>query len=128
MTEKLQLYKCETCGNLVEVLADGIGELVCCGKAMELLDAQTDETVRGESHLPYIFKNEEGKTIIQVGKTLHPMLPEHYIQFIQVISDDKKMVLTKLLEPEEPPKMELEKAFENFCAREHCNIHGLWER
>ncbi len=126
MTEKFQLYKCEVCGNLVEVLIPGEGELVCCGQPMNLLTAHTEEEIKGEAHLPYMYHNEEGKEIIQIGEKIHPMILEHYIQFIQTISEDGKTAVIKFLEPGEEPKMCVKDGLGNYIARENCNIHGLW--
>lgn len=126
MTEKFQLYKCEICGNLVEVLVPGAGELVCCGQPMNLLTAHTEEEIKGESHLPFMYYDEEGKEILQVGEKLHPMIQEHYIQFIQIISQDGKTAAIHFLEPGEEPKMVVKEDLGNYIARENCNIHGLW--
>ena len=90
MSERLALYKCEVCGNLVQVLLSGGGELVCCGKPMTYLNPQdkSDEMLE-EKHVPIFIHDESGKEFIQVGSTLHPMSEEHYIQFIETISEDK---------------------------------------
>ena len=126
MTEKFQLYKCEICGNLVEVLIAGAGELVCCGQPMNLLTAHTEEEIKGESHLPFMYHNEEGKELVRIGEKFHPMIPEHYIQFIELISENGKISVTKFFEPEEVPEISLNEEFGDYIARENCNIHGLW--
>ena len=88
-TEKLQLYKCEVCGNLVQVILNGVGELVCCGQPMKLQIPQHDKSELGEKHAP---KTEfrDNKKFVQV--ITHPMIPEHYIQFIEVLDKDNKEV------------------------------------
>ena len=93
MSERLALYKCEVCGNLVQVLLSGGGELVCCGKPMTYLNPQdkSDEMLE-EKHVPIFIHDESGKEFIQVGSTLHPMSEEHYIQFIETISEDKNKI------------------------------------
>ncbi len=126
MTEKLELYKCEICGNIVEVIISGAGELVCCGQPMNLLTAHTEEEMKGEAHLPVKFINEEGKEEIRVGMKPHPMIPEHYIQFIETISEDGKTSVLHYLEPGEEPKVLVKEELGNYIARENCNIHGLW--
>ena len=124
--DKLDLYRCETCGNIVEVLHCGEGELVCCGKPMSLLTPKRDEDAMLEKHVP-IFLNIDKNTEIRVGEVLHPMTEEHYIEFIQVISEDKKYASIKFLKPFEEPKMSVNENTKYKTAREYCNIHGLWE-
>lgn len=127
MTKKLEMYKCEICGNFVEVVLAGEGELVCCGQPMKLLVAGlTDGSF--EKHVPFFSQKEDGVEI-RIGEELHPMSDEHYIQFIEVISRDEKYVKRKYLYPGEEPSLKL-KGFSldtKMKAREHCNIHGLWE-
>lgn len=124
MTEILQLYKCEICGNLVEVVVAGNGELVCCGQPMKLLEADTTDAAL-EKHVPVIEIEGENKTV-RVGSIPHPMINEHYIMFIEAISDDKKFVKRKYLFPGEEPIMRFKTENNDFYAREFCNIHGLW--
>lgn len=128
MTKKYQLYKCEICGNMVEVLIPGAGELVCCGQPMNLITANTEEEIKGEAHLPYMYKNDDGTEVIQIGEKLHPMIPEHYIQFVQVISEDGKTSMIHFLEPGEEPRARLKDKFGDYIAREYCNLHGLWSK
>lgn len=124
MTNKLELYKCHICGNLVQVLVSGIGELVCCGENMELLEAKYEENNEtAEKHVPTI-EEFDGKRIVSLKH--HPMLPEHYIQFIEVYPKDKSRLYLKFFNPNETPQMEITHFEENIEALEHCNIHGLW--
>ena len=90
MTERLDLYRCEICGNLVQVILAGGGELVCCGQPMELVKGKTQEEMQ-EKHIP-VFISENGTDIVQVGTVLHPMNDDHYIMFIETISEDKNCV------------------------------------
>lgn len=128
MSERLALYKCEVCGNLVQVLLSGGGELVCCGKPMTYLNPQdkSDEMLE-EKHVPIFIHDESGKEFIQVGSTLHPMSEEHYIQFIETISEDKNKIELQYFSPNSKPVMEVDKFANSHCALGYCNIHGLWE-
>ncbi len=123
MTEKLQIYKCNVCGNIVEVLHAGKGELVCCGQPMELQAEKTEEE-GDEKHVPVIEKTETGVTV-KVGSVPHPMEEAHYIEWVQVIADGK--AYRKFLKPGELPEAEFEIKAENVTAREYCNVHGLWK-
>lgn len=123
MTEKLQVYKCNVCGNIVEVLHAGKGELVCCGQPMELQAEKTEEE-GNEKHVPVIEKTETGVKV-KVGSVPHPMEEAHYIEWVQVIADGK--TYRKFLNPGEPPEAEFEIKAESITAREYCNVHGLWK-
>ncbi len=125
MTERLQVYKCEICGNIVEVFHKGAGELVCCGQPMKLLTEQTAD-YKLEKHVPMIEKIEGGFKVI-VGSTLHPMEEAHFIEWIE-ITDDAGRVYRKHLKPGDAPEARFKIDAENVVAREHCNVHGLWKR
>ena len=86
MTKKLELYKCNICGNIVEVLVSGMGELVCCGEAMEHLAPKNTDDMITEKHTPEINNYDEG-TVIRI--TNHPMEKEHYIMFLQGQTENK---------------------------------------
>ncbi len=123
MTEKLQLYRCEICGNIVQVLSEGADALVCCGEEMKLLDIQHDSTELGEKHNPKL-EEKDGRKYVHV-KT-HPMTKEHYIEFIQVQSKDKKESCTKFFNPDEIPEVDITNFSGDMTAVEYCNIHHLW--
>ncbi|UCD06865.1 MAG: desulfoferrodoxin [Candidatus Aenigmatarchaeota archaeon] len=123
MTEINQIYKCNVCGNVVEVLHAGAGELVCCGQPMELLKEKTEDEGQ-EKHVPVIEKTETGVKV-KVGSVPHPMEENHYIEWIEVIAEGK--VCRKQLKPGEQPEAEFEVKADNIQAREYCNIHGLWK-
>ncbi len=126
MTNKLDIFKCNVCGNIIEVVLSGGGKLVCCNQPMELLKPKTADTTT-EKHVPVLEENGEEK-LIRIGSTPHPMEDEHYIQFIEVISKDHKWVKRKYLKAHEQPEMKFKCKCENkFDAFELCNIHGLWE-
>lgn len=127
MTDKLELYKCDVCGNIVEVVISGGGELVCCGQPMKLLKAGTNDNAATEKHVPVFSHTTEGGMEIRVGSEPHPMILEHYIMFIETISSDRDFVQRQYLHPNDEPKMVLEKYIGQTLAREFCNIHGLWE-
>ncbi|RAI15513.1 MAG: hypothetical protein DKM22_02725 [Candidatus Melainabacteria bacterium] len=127
MTKKLELYRCSICKNLVEVVLEGEGELVCCGKPMELLQAKKDDEEFGEKHVP-MFIDMDDETEVRIGSEPHPMTNEHYIQFIEAISKDNRYIKRKYLYPNEEPLLKL-KCYDlgKMRVEEFCNIHGLWE-
>ena len=119
------LYKCSVCGNVVEIAHVGGGELVCCSKPMQLMVANTQEAST-EKHIPVIEKTEKGY-LVKVGSVAHPMEEKHYIEFIEVFSQDGK-IGRKYLKPGDKPEAEfLSTGVEIVKARIYCNIHGLWE-
>jgi len=122
MTERLQVYKCEICGNIVEVLHTGVGELVCCGQPMKLMQAQTEEQGK-EKHVPVIEKTDKG-VLVKVGSVPHPMEEKHYIEWVAVDTD--RGTFRKFLNPNEQPEAEFEIKEGVIGAREYCNVHGLW--
>ncbi len=123
MTERRQIYRCNSCGNIVEVLHAGDGELVCCGQPMELLKEKTEDAGL-EKHVPVIEKTETGLKV-KVGSVSHPMEEKHYIEWIEVIADGR--VYRKFLKPGDKPEAEFELKSEEIGAREYCTIHGLWK-
>jgi len=123
MTKKLELYKCDICGNVIQVVLDGTGELVCCGKSMKLLQEQYASSDISEKHVPEISDYNENYKKITVYK--HPMQKEHYIEFIEAYSKEKGEVYLKYLKPENKAEFITPKS-EDLISREHCNIHGLW--
>ncbi len=123
MPKRDQIYKCQMCGNIVEVLYGGSGELVCCGEPMELLTAKTADQGR-EKHVPVVEKTD-GKVTVSVGDVPHPMEEKHYIEWIEILADGK--IYRQFLTPGSEPKAVFEIEADNITAREHCNVHGLWE-
>ncbi len=123
MTEINQIYKCEICGNIVEVVHAGVGQLVCCEQPMKLMEAKTEEQGY-EKHLPVVEKTEKGIKV-KVGSVPHPMEEQHYIEMIEVITNNG--ILRKFLKPGEHPEAEF-KVDEIKEAREYCTIHGLWSK
>jgi len=123
MTVQKQIYKCNICGNIVEVLHSGVGQLVCCGQPMELLKEKTKDAGK-EKHVPVIEKTENG-VIVKVGSTPHPMEEKHYIEWIEVIVDG--VIYRRFLKPGDKPEAEFEIKAEKVEARDYCNLHGLWK-
>ncbi len=125
MAELNKIYKCNICGNMVEVVHAGAGELVCCGEPMQLLVANTTEAST-EKHIPVIEKVEDGY-IVKIGSLPHPMEEKHYIEFIEIMTADGK-VGRKYLKPGDKPEAHFTCKADIVCAREYCNIHGLWKK
>lgn len=123
MAEKLEIYKCELCGNIVEVLHGGAGELVCCGQPMEQFKENTVDAAK-EKHVPVIEKGPDGITV-KVGSVAHPMEAEHYIEWIELIADGK--AYRQFLNPGDTPEATFKVDADQVTAREYCNLHGLWK-
>lgn len=123
MAEQKQVYRCNICRNIVEVLHAGAGELVCCGQPMELLEENTVDAAQ-EKHVPVIEKTESGVKV-KVGSIPHPMEETHYIEWIEVIVDG--MTYRKFLKPGDKPEAVFNINAETITAREYCNLHGLWK-
>ena len=123
MTQLKQIYKCSICGNIVEVIHASGGELVCCGKPMELLVEKTQD-LGFEKHVPVVEKTEQG-ILVKVGSIPHPMEEAHYIGWIEIIADGK--YCRKFLKPGDKPEALFEISAKEVVVREYCNIHGLWK-
>ncbi len=123
MTQMLEVYKCEICGNIVEVLHTGKGQLVCCGQPMNLLQEKTED-VGLEKHVPVIEKSDSGVRV-KVSSIPHSMEETHYIEWIEIIAGGR--VCRKFLKPGDKPEAEFQIEAEKIEAREHCNIHELWK-
>jgi superoxide reductase len=122
MTEKMQIYKCEICGNIVEMVHGGKGELVCCGQPMGLYEENSTDAAR-EKHVPVVEKTDDGYKVT-VGSTAHPMEEEHYIEWIELISGDFSS--RQFLKPGDVPEAVFCTSIEDVTARAYCNVHGLW--
>lgn len=124
MTQKNQIYKCPLCGNIVEVLHTGAGELVCCGQPMDLMTENTVDAAR-EKHVPVIEKVADGYKV-KVGSVPHPMEEKHWIEWIELIADGK--VYRQNLAPGMAPEAVFCIDAAEVTAREYCNLHGLWKK
>jgi superoxide reductase len=123
MAERLEVYKCEVCGNIVEVLHGGDGELVCCGQPMKRFVENTVDAAK-EKHVPVIEK-VEGGVKVKVGDVAHPMEEKHYIEWVEIIADGK--AYRQFLNPGEAPEATFNVEAGQITAREYCNLHGLWK-
>ena len=123
MAEKLEVYKCEACGNIVEVLHGGGGELVCCGEPMKLMVENTVDAAK-EKHVPVVEKIDGGVKV-KVGSVAHPMEAKHYIEWVEIIADGK--AYRQFLNPGEAPEATFKVTAQKVAAREYCNLHGLWK-
>ena len=124
MTKKLEVYKCEVCGNIVEVLHEGAGELVCCGQPMKLKTENTTDAAK-EKHVPVVEK-VPGGVKVTVGSVAHPMEEKHYIEWIEIIAAGR--AYRQFLAPGQAPEAIFPvDAAQITTAREYCNIHGLWK-
>ncbi len=123
MAERLEVYKCDLCGNIVEVLNGGKGELVCCGQPMKLIKENTVDAAK-EKHVPVIEKIAGGYKV-KVGSVAHPMEEKHYIQWIELIADGE--AYRHFLKPGMAPEATFKIGAAKVTAREYCNLHGLWK-
>ena len=123
MAERLEVYKCDVCGNIVEVLDGGGGELVCCGEPMKLMVENTVDAAK-EKHVPVIDR-VSGGIKVKVGSVAHPMEDKHYIEWIEIIADGK--AYRQFLKPGEKPEASFQVTADKIQAREYCNLHGLWK-
>lgn len=124
MTKLSEIYRCNICGNIVEVVHASVGTLVCCGQEMELLEGKTEDSST-EKHVPYVEKTENG-ILVKIGQNEeHPMIDNHYIEWIQVTADGTSY--RKFLNSGDKPQAEFSITADNVEAREYCNVHGLWK-
>lgn len=124
MTIKLQIYKCNICGNIVQILQEGDGNLVCCGEEMELMSIQYEANELGEKHTPKMAIKDGKKYVNVIG---HPMTKEHHIKFIETFTDNKKELHLKFFEANEVPEMNIDFFRDKKVSSvEYCNIHHLW--
>lgn len=119
----MEVYKCEICGNIVEVLHGGAGTLVCCGQDMILQKENTTDAAQ-EKHVPIVEKTADGFKV-KVGSVPHPMEPKHYIEWVEIIADGT--AYRKFLNPGDAPEAEFKIDAAEITAREYCNVHGHWK-
>ena len=125
MTKANEIYKCEICGNVVNVIYSGAGTLVCCGQEMKLMKEMTASQEGKEKHVP-VIEIEGNKVKVKVGSAEHPMEEKHYITLIQILKEGV-VIGSKQLKPGEKPEAEFcVEDTSGIVAREYCNIHGLW--
>ncbi|MGK2944202.1 MAG: desulfoferrodoxin [Desulfuromonadales bacterium] len=117
-----EIYKCEQCGNIVELVHGGSGALVCCDEKMVLFTENTVDATK-EKHVPVIEINADNITV-KIGSVAHPMTKEHYIEWIELLADGK--VYRQNLQPGDAPEASFPVIAKQVTAREYCNLHGLW--
>lgn len=124
MTKKFEIYKCKICGNMVEMIHAGDGQLVCCGQPMQCITENTVDASK-EKHVPVVEKTARGVKVT-VGSVPHPMEEKHYIEWIELLVNHK--ALRQFLKPGQPPAADFEGVnAETISVREYCNLHGLWK-
>jgi len=121
--KRLEVYKCEICGNIVEILHAGGPPLVCCNEKMKLQEENTVDAAR-EKHVP-VIEMGGGQITVKVGSVPHPMEEKHYIQWVELIADGKAYL--QFLKPGEEPKAVFPLTASKVTAREYCNLHGHWK-
>ncbi len=126
MSKQFEVYKCEKCLAIVEVLQGGVGTLACCDAPMKLMVEGTSDGAK-EKHVPVAEKTEKGLKV-KVGAVPHPMEEKHWIQWVEIVGEN--FSCTRFLKPGDAPEVE----FKCGCAckakvtvREYCNIHGHWK-
>lgn len=123
MPKQLEIYFCEICGNVIEVLHGEAGALVCCGEKMDLLEEKGPAEEGKEKHVP-VIEREDGVVKVKIGSVPHPMIEQHYIEWIEIVADGK--AYRQFLKPGDAPEALFRITAENITAREYCNMHGLW--
>ena len=122
MANRLEVYKCDLCGNIVEVMHSGAGSLVCCGADMKLMAENTVDAAT-EKHVP-VIEMGDGSITVKVGSVAHPMEEAHYIEWVELVADGK--VYRQYLNPSEAPEATFNLTASAVTAREYCNLHGHW--
>lgn len=123
MTKLNEIYKCNVCGNMVEMVHASSGTLVCCGQPMELLK-EKNKDVGSEKHVP-VIEIKKDKVVVKVGSIEHPMEEKHYIEWIEILADGQSSM--KFLKPGQKPVAEFSVNAKKVLARIYCNVHGLWK-
>lgn len=123
MTKRLEIYKCEVCGNIVEMLHEGIGEMICCGQPMKRYVENTVDAAK-EKHVP-VFEAKGDKILAKVGSVPHPMEEKHYIEWVELVLENR--TIRQFLKPGEKPEATFCNPKGKFIIREYCNLHGLWK-
>lgn len=122
MAKRMEVYKCELCGNMTEGLHEGVGAMICCGQNMTVLTENTTEAAK-EKHIPVVEKTADGYKV-KVGSVAHPMDEKHYIEWIELIAGNR--VYRQYLKPGDAPEASFSVSADQVKARAYCNLHGLW--
>lgn len=124
MAERFQVYKCDSCGNIVEMLHGGQGQMFCCGKTMRALSENTVDASL-EKHVP-VVKQSGSNIEVKVGSVPHPMEKDHYIEWIEAVKEGKTL-FRHYLNPGDAPEASFQTDPKGVVVREFCNLHGLWK-
>lgn len=122
MAQRLQVFRCEVCGHVIQVMHGGAGTLVCCNQPMQLLTENTTDAAQ-EKHVP-VVERDGSKVTVRVGSVDHPMEEKHYIEWIEVADGDE--VMQRYLKPGDAPQATFEVTGNDLTVRAYCNLHGLW--
>lgn len=125
MAKSFGIYKCEICGNTVEMIEAQEPNLVCCGQEMVLMEEKTEDKGQ-EKHVP-VLESGEGKVTVKIGEVPHPMEENHYIELVEILRDGK-VIASKWLYPGNEPEVTI--CLDNpqgVTARIYCNVHGAWK-
>jgi superoxide reductase len=122
MKEPVDFYQCQICGNVVGLIKNGGGELVCCNQPMNKLVANSTDAAK-EKHVPVAVR-KDGKIYVEVGSVLHPMTEKHYIEWIAVVSDTGTERIPLAFDGE-PKAVFVDRP--NAKVYAYCNLHGLWK-
>lgn len=122
MAKRMEVYKCDVCGNMTEGLHDGVGIMVCCDQNMTVLTENTTEAAK-EKHIPVVEKTADGYKV-KVGSVAHPMDEKHHIEWIELIAGNR--VYRQYLNPGDAPEASFAISAAQVKARAYCNLHGLW--
>jgi len=124
MAKRGEVYKCQICGIITEILHEGEDEMVCCNQPMTLMQEKTAEEGLTEKHLPVVEKSEKG-ILVKIGSVPHPMEETHWIEWVEIQTASGK-IMKKFLKPSDTPEVEFDTGEKVIAAREYCNLHGLW--
>ena len=125
MPERLEVYQCKLCSNIVEVLRGGGGSLSCCETPMTHLKENTVDAAV-EKHVP-VVEAVDGGYVVKVGDVPHPMGADHYIEWIELSTEDNTFVQRQMLTPSSEPEATFKTNAAKVVARAYCNLHGLWK-
>ena len=122
---EMKFYRCETCGQIIAIVKKKGCPVMCCGKPMkEIEPGSVDASL--EKHVP-VYTVEGDKVVVKIGSAAHPMLPEHYIEWVAL--QTKLGNQRKALEPGQPPEVCFRLCFDDEveAVYAYCNLHGLWK-
>jgi len=122
MAETMQVFRCEVCGHVIQIMHGGAGTLVCCNQPMTLLTENTTDAAQ-EKHVP-VVEREDGQIKVHVGSVDHPMDEKHYIEWIEVVAEG--VVMQRYLKPGDAPAATFATDARELTVRAYCNLHGLW--